>query len=62
MAKSGRTKQKEADLEYNVAKQVERMLTYVLHSLFIYTFSYAKTACNMKGSVVAQVWAIYLVF
>jgi hypothetical protein len=41
MAKSGRTKQKEADLEYNVAKQVERMLTYVLHSLFIYTFPYA---------------------
>jgi len=32
MAKSGRTKQKEADLEYNVAKQVEKMLTYVLHS------------------------------
>ncbi|CAD6343994.1 unnamed protein product [Miscanthus lutarioriparius] len=29
MAKSGRTKQKEADLEYNVAKQVERMLTEV---------------------------------
>ncbi|RCV30145.1 hypothetical protein SEVIR_6G069200v4 [Setaria viridis] len=29
MAKSGRTKQKEADLEYNVAKQVEKMLTEV---------------------------------
>jgi hypothetical protein len=41
MAKSGRTKQKEADLEYNVAKQVERMLTYVLHSHCIYTFLYA---------------------
>jgi NCK-associated protein 1 len=32
LAKSGRTKQKEADLEYNVAKQVEKMLTYVPHS------------------------------
>uniref|UniRef100_A0A0D9XAF6 CYRIA/CYRIB Rac1 binding domain-containing protein n=1 Tax=Leersia perrieri TaxID=77586 RepID=A0A0D9XAF6_9ORYZ len=29
MAKSGRTKQKEADLEYNVAKQVEKMLIEV---------------------------------
>ncbi|CAO2210203.1 unnamed protein product [Urochloa humidicola] len=29
MAKSGRAKQKEADLEYNVAKQVEKMLTEV---------------------------------
>lgn len=28
MAKSGRTKQKEADLEYSVAKQVERMIRY----------------------------------
>lgn len=26
MAKSGRAKQKEADLEYNVAKQVKKML------------------------------------
>lgn len=34
MAKSGRTKQKEADLEYSVAKQVEKMIRYqkeVLH-------------------------------
>ena len=30
MAKSGRTKQKEADMEYNIAKQVEKMLTYVV--------------------------------
>nr|CAQ17051.1 Nck-associated protein 1 [Lotus japonicus] len=29
MAKSGRTKQKEADLEYNVAKQVEKMISEV---------------------------------
>ena len=29
MAKSGRTKQKEADLEYSVAKQVEKMLRYI---------------------------------
>ncbi|XP_044469809.1 protein NAP1 isoform X2 [Mangifera indica] len=29
MAKSGRTKQKEADLEYSVAKQVEKMLSEV---------------------------------
>ncbi|XP_030481196.1 protein NAP1 [Cannabis sativa] len=29
MAKSGRTKQKEADLEYSVAKQVERMISEV---------------------------------
>ncbi|KAE9597309.1 putative nck-associated protein [Lupinus albus] len=29
MAKSGRTKQKEADMEYNVAKQVEKMLSEV---------------------------------
>ncbi|XP_058072082.1 protein NAP1 [Magnolia sinica] len=29
MAKSGRTKQKEADLEYNVAKQVEKMICEV---------------------------------
>lgn len=29
MAKSGRAKQKEADLEYNVAKQVEKMIWYV---------------------------------
>lgn len=36
MAKSGRTKQKEADMEYNIAKQVEKMLTYVvLHNLMI---------------------------
>ena len=28
MAKSGRTKQKEADLEYGVAKQVEKMIGY----------------------------------
>ena len=28
MAKSGRTKQKEADLEYNIAKQVEKMIRY----------------------------------
>lgn len=28
MAKSGRTKQKEADLEYSVAKQVEKMIGY----------------------------------
>lgn len=28
MAKSGRTKQKEADLEYSVAKQVEKMIRY----------------------------------
>lgn len=28
MAKSGRAKQKEADLEYNVAKQVEKMIWY----------------------------------
>lgn len=30
MAKLGRTKQKEADLEYNVAKQVEKMIRYAL--------------------------------
>lgn len=30
MAKSGRTKQKEADLEYSVAKQVEKMIRYKL--------------------------------
>lgn len=29
MAKSGRSKQKEADLEYSVAKQVEKMIRYV---------------------------------
>ncbi|XP_077244449.1 transcription activator isoform X2 [Tasmannia lanceolata] len=29
MAKSGRTKQKEADMEYNVAKQVEKMISEV---------------------------------
>ncbi|GKV03804.1 hypothetical protein SLEP1_g16050 [Rubroshorea leprosula] len=29
MAKSGRTKQREADLEYNVAKQVEKMISEV---------------------------------
>jgi hypothetical protein len=29
MAKSGRTKQKEADMEYNVAKQVEKMIRYI---------------------------------
>ncbi|KAM0900486.1 hypothetical protein ACQ4PT_020617 [Festuca glaucescens] len=29
MAKSGRTKQKESDMEYNIAKQVEKMLTEV---------------------------------
>lgn len=28
MAKAGRTKQKEADLEYSVAKQVEKMIGY----------------------------------
>jgi len=32
MAKSGRTKQKEADLEYNVAKQVEKMIRYTQNS------------------------------
>lgn len=30
LAKSGRAKQKEADLEYNVAKQVEKMIRFVL--------------------------------
>lgn len=30
LAKSGRSKQKEADLEYNVAKQVEKMIRFVL--------------------------------
>lgn len=38
MAKSGRTKQKEADLEYNIAKQVEKMLTYVLHNFCSFYF------------------------
>lgn len=28
IAKAGRTKQKEADLEYSVAKQVEKMIRY----------------------------------
>lgn len=32
MAKSGRTRQKEADLEYNVAKQVEKMIRYIWNS------------------------------
>jgi NCK-associated protein 1 len=42
MAKSGRTKQKESDMEYNIAKQVEKMLTYVvLHNLISSTLSYA---------------------
>ncbi|RYR14154.1 hypothetical protein Ahy_B04g070771 isoform C [Arachis hypogaea] len=36
MAKSGRTKQKEADLEYNVAKQVEKMISEV-HEQAIYS-------------------------
>ncbi len=39
MAKSGRTKQKEADLEYNVAKQVEKMLMYVPRNLFFPTLT-----------------------
>lgn len=34
MAKSGRTKQKEADLEYNVAKQVEKMIRYIPKFMF----------------------------
>lgn len=38
MAKSGRAKQKEADLEYNVAKQVEKMLRQTLH----------KTSCLLE--------------
>ena len=33
MAKSGRTKQKEADLEYSVAKQVEKMIRYTNSSI-----------------------------
>ena len=32
MAKSGRTKQKEADLEYSVAKQVEKMIRYYMQT------------------------------
>ncbi|XP_078428674.1 transcription activator isoform X2 [Wolffia australiana] len=35
MAKSGRTKQKEADLEYNVAKQVEKMICEVHEEVVI---------------------------
>ncbi|KAG4162744.1 hypothetical protein ERO13_D01G132500v2 [Gossypium hirsutum] len=35
MAKSGRTKQKEADLEYSVAKQVEKMIGEVLEQALI---------------------------
>lgn len=34
MAKSGRTKQKEADLEYSVAKQVEKMIRYSIQIQF----------------------------
>lgn len=33
MAKSGRAKQKEADLEYSVAKQVEKMIRYTIFLL-----------------------------
>ncbi|GER33167.1 Nck-associated protein 1 [Striga asiatica] len=36
LAKSGRTRQKEADLEYNVAKQVEKMISEV-HEQALYT-------------------------
>ncbi|GFS44855.1 transcription activator [Actinidia rufa] len=35
MAKSGRTKQKEADLEYSVAKQVEKMISEVHEQAFL---------------------------
>ncbi|PSS02576.1 hypothetical protein CEY00_Acc21006 [Actinidia chinensis var. chinensis] len=35
MAKSGRTKQKEADLEYGVAKQVEKMISEVHDQAFL---------------------------
>ncbi|KAK7837626.1 protein nap1 [Quercus suber] len=35
MAKSGRTKQKEADLEYSVAKQVEKMISEVHEQAFV---------------------------
>lgn len=38
MAKSGRTKQKEADLEYSVAKQVEKMIRYGIY-YFLFFFS-----------------------
>ncbi|KAJ3692681.1 hypothetical protein LUZ60_011776 [Juncus effusus] len=37
MAKSGRAKQKEADLEYNVAKQVEKMLAEVHEQALLYS-------------------------
>lgn len=40
MAKSGRTKQKEADLEYNVAKQVEKMIRYIPKFMFNYFVIY----------------------
>ncbi|KAL7089703.1 hypothetical protein ACP275_13G199800 [Erythranthe tilingii] len=37
MAKSGRTKQKEADLEYSVAKQVEKMISSEVHEQALYS-------------------------
>jgi len=40
MAKSGRTKQKEADMEYNVAKQVEKMIRYIENSYLNIISSY----------------------
>lgn len=45
LAKSGRTKQKEADLEYSVAKQVEKMIRY-LH--YFYYFLKLESQ-NVKG-------------
>jgi NCK-associated protein 1 len=42
MAKSGRTKQKEADLEYSVAKQVEKMIRYNQKFLINLIFFYSK--------------------
>ena len=46
MEKSGSKKQKEADLEYSVAKQVEKMIRYNLKFLLTYFSSIPKSKCR----------------
>lgn len=56
MAKSGRTKQKEADMEYNVAKQVEKMIRYIENSYlniiyFLWTIETSEAKIVKSGNL-----------
>ncbi|BFG28410.1 hypothetical protein CerSpe_146930 [Prunus speciosa] len=65
MAKSGRTKQKEADLEYSVAKQVEKMIRYIHKSKSKYeklNLELARNKNERKVTHLGPVWHASLSF